>query len=134
VSADARRKKRKTVYLALLLATAVAAAAGASVLAKSAPQRHGAWTGVAASAFLGLVGLYLKQWATERTLKVSLAMVGILFGVRLLVLAVGLGFSSSFGFSAMAFAAGFLSVYFIVQWIEIGYLTNARNRANREGA
>jgi len=132
VSADAPRRKRKTVYLELLLATAVAAAAGAAVLAKSVPQRHGAWIGVAASAGLGLLGLYLKQWAIERTLKTSLAIVGILFGIRLIVLAVGLGCSKSLGLSAVAFAAGFLSVYFVVQWIEIGYLTSARKRATRE--
>ncbi len=120
------------MYLELLLATAVAAAAGAAVLAKSVPQRHGAWIGVAASAGLGLLGLYLKQWAIERTLKTSLEIVGILFGIRLIVLAVGLGCSKSLGLSAVAFAAGFLSVYFVVQWIEIGYLTSARKRATRE--
>lgn len=132
MSIDARRRKRKTVYLGLLFATAAVATAGAAVLAKSAPQRHGAWAGVAASAFIGLVGLYLKQWAIERTLKTSLAIVGILFGIRLMVLALGLGCARFLGLSALAFAAGFLSVYFVVQWIEIGYLTSAARRATRE--
>lgn len=120
------------MYLGLLLATAAVATAGAAVLAKSVPQRHGAWAGVAASAFIGLLGLYLKQWAIERTLKTSLAIIGILFGIRLMVLAVGLSCARFLDLSALAFAAGFLSVYFVVQWIEIGYLTSAARRAARE--
>jgi len=116
-----------------LLAAAAAGLAGSYFLAKPGPDRAGARAGVAASALLGLLALYLKQWAIERSLKSSLAIVGILFAVRLIVLATGLGFSRSLGLNAVAFAAGFLGVYFVVQWIEIGYLTNQRDRANQEG-
>jgi hypothetical protein len=133
VSTNAGRRKRRALYVEFLLATAAAGLAGSYLLAKPGADRAGARAGVAASALLGLLALYLKQWAIERSLKASLAMVGILFAVRLIVLAIGLGFSRSLGFNAVAFAAGFLGVYFVVQWIEIGYLTNERNRANREG-
>jgi hypothetical protein len=132
VSTSKPRRKRRTFYVEVLLATAAAGVAGSYWLAKPGPDRAGAWVGVAASALLGLSALYLKKWAIQRSLKSSLAMVGILFAIRLIVLAVGLGLSSSLGLNGVAFAAGFLCVYFVVQWIEIGYLTHERNRVNRE--
>jgi len=81
------------------------------------------------------LALYLKRWAIERSLKSSLAIVGILFGLRLIALAVGVGFSKALGIGAIAFAVAFLSVYFVMQWIEIAYLASARSsRPHREGA
>ena len=120
-------------YFQALAATAALAAVASYLLAQPGSPRAGAWSGVASSALLGLAALYLKQWAIERSLKSSLAIVGILFGVRLIALGVGIGFARSLGIDALSFAVGFLSVYFVVQWMEIGYLTGLRNRANREG-
>ncbi len=133
MSASAPRKKRRTFYLESLLATVAVAVAGSFFLAKPGPDRAGAWVGIGASALLGLLALYLKKWAIQRSLKSSLAMVGILFAIRLIVLAVGLGLSPTLGVNGVAFAAGFLCVYFVAQWIEIGYLTGEQNRINREG-
>ncbi len=133
MSTEAHKGKRRTLYLEALAATSAVAAAGAYLLVKPGPPRAGALGGVACSALLGLLAFYLKQWAVERSLKSSLAIVGILFGVRLIALGVGVGLATWLGMGALGFAAGFLSVYFVVQWIEIGYLTGARNRANREG-
>jgi len=133
VTATAPRTKRPTFYLESLLATAAAGIAGSYFLANPGPERAGAWAGVGASALVGLPALYLKKWAIQQSLKSSLAIIGILFAIRLILLAVGLGFASRLGLNAVAFAAGFLGVYFVVQWIEIGYLTYERNRVNREG-
>jgi hypothetical protein len=131
VSRDAPRRKRRALYVEVLLA---AAAIGASyLLARAGPDRTGALSGIITSALIGLLALYLKEWAIQRSLKASFASIGILFMARLMVLAVGLGCSRAFGLNGVAFAAGFLSVYFVVQWIEIGYLSGERTRANREG-
>ena len=133
MTATAPRTKRPTFYLESLLATAAAGIAGSYFLANPGPERAGAWAGVGASALVGLPALYLKKWAIQQSLKSSLAIIGILFAIRLILLAVGLGLSTKLGLSGVAFAAGFLGVYFVVQWIEIGYLTYERNRVNREG-
>ena len=47
-------------------------------------------------------------------------------GLRLIALGVGVGFSRVLGIGAIAFAVAFLSVYFVMQWIEIAYLARAR--------
>jgi hypothetical protein len=122
-----------STYLQALAATAAVVCAAAYLLADPGPPRAGAWSGAASSTLFGLLALYLKRWAIERSLKSSLAIVGILFGVRLIALGIGIGLAKSLGISALGFAVGFLSVYFVVQWIEIGYLTAARDRENRAG-
>lgn len=127
--------KRQTRYLQALAAVSGLAAAASYLLAPPGPQRAGAFCGVASCALLGILALYLKRWAIERSLKSSLAIVGILFGLRLIALAVGVGFSKALGIGAIAFAVAFLSVYFVMQWIEIAYLASARSsRPHREGA
>ncbi len=133
MSSDESSKKRRAFYVAILLATGAAGIGGSYLLANPGPDRAGAGAGVAVSVLIGVFALYLKQWAIQRSLKMSLALIGILFSARLIVLAVGLGCSRAFGLNGVAFAAGFLSVYFVVQWIEIGYLTSEQNRGSREG-
>jgi len=133
VSTDANR--RQTRYLQALAAISGLAAAASYLLAAPGPQRVGAFCGVASCALLGILALYLKRWAIERSLKSSLAIVGILFGLRLIALGVGVGLSRVLGIGAIAFAVAFLSVYFVMQWIEIAYLASARSqRPHREGA
>ena len=126
--------KRQTRYLQALGAISAVAAASSYLLAPPGPQRAGALSGVASCALLSILALYLKRWAIERSLKSSLAIVGILFGLRLIALGVGVGFSRALGIGAIAFAIAFLSVYFVLQWIEIAYLASARSqRPDREG-
>lgn len=126
--------KRQTRYLQALAAISGLAAAASYLLAPPGPQRAGAFSGVASCALLGILALYLKRWAVERSLKSSLAIVGILFGLRLIALAVGVGLSRALGIGAIPFAVAFLSVYFVMQWIEITYLASAPSqRSDREG-
>ncbi len=126
MSTDAN--KRQTRYLQALAAISGLAAAASYLLAPPGPPRAGAFSGVASCALISILALYLKRWAIERSLQSSLAIVGILFGLRLIALAVGIGFSRALGIGAIAFAVAFLSVYFPMQWIEIAYLASARSR------
>lgn len=127
--------KGQTRYLQALAATSGLGAAACYLLAPPGPSRAGALTGVASCALLGILALYLKRWAIERSLKSSLAIVGILFGLRLIALGAGVGLSRVLGIDAIAFAVAFLSVYFVMQWIEIAYLARTRSqRPHREGA
>lgn len=122
----ARARRRQNRYLQAWVATAAVAAAGSYFFANPGPSRLGALAGVGSCAALGLLAIYLKRWAIQRSLKSALAVVGILFGVRLIALCAGIGLARSMGISAVAFAVGFLSVYFLVQWLEIGYLASVR--------
>ena len=133
MSTDAHR--RQTRYLQASAAISGLAAAASYLLAAPGPQRAGALCGVASCALLGILALYLKRWAIERSLKSSLAIVGILFGLRLIALGVGVGLSRVLGIGAIAFVVAFLSVYFVMQWIEIAYLASARSSPpHHEGA
>lgn len=124
MTTGARRRPKR--YLQAWVATAAVAAATSYFLPNPGPSRLGALAGVGSCTALGLLAIYLKQWAIQRSLKTALAIVGILFGARVIALVAGIGLASSIGISAVAFAVGFLSVYFLVQWLEIGYLATVR--------
>jgi len=55
--------------------------------------------------------------------------VGVVFGLRAVAVAVGLLVVVQRGMSAVAFVAGFFGVYFALQWIEVSYVTAASKDA-----
>jgi hypothetical protein len=117
----------------IVLAAGAIGLVGAHLLARAGPQRTGAQIGVIVSSLIGLAALYLKQWAIKKSLNASLTILGFFFLIRLIILTVGVGLASAFHISGLAFAAGFLGIYLVVQWVEIGYLTKEQNRLKREG-
>ena len=133
MTADAADKSVDRVYLRWLALTALAGAAIAGGVPLASSEKTGALIGVAGAAGCGLLALYLKRWATERSLKDTLWMVTILFMVRLIVLGAAISAARPAGYGLVAFLAGFFGVYFVLQWIEIGYLARERNRATGGG-
>jgi len=129
---DRANKKRTVLYIEVLLGLFLAGLAAAYLLPGSASGRSGALGGVGLAASSALVALYLKRWAVEKSLKASLAIVGIVFLLRLLLVSVGLMLVLWFKAGVVAFTAGFFGIYFVLQWLEISYLLGGRSRGPRQ--
>lgn len=126
---DRGGRLRALRYTEVVLGVTLLGGAVAYAMAKGTARR-GALLGVALSASSALLALYLKKWAVERSLQAAFSIVGIVFVVRLVVVAVGLTIALSFHIGVIAFAAGFFSLYFVLQWVEISYLLGERNKRN----
>jgi hypothetical protein len=122
------------LYRRWLAATTLAGWAVAAAVPGPLSEKAGALVGVSAAAGCGLLALFLRRWTAERGFKATLWTLGILFGVRLVVLAAGIVASRAAGYGLVAFVIGFFAVYFALQWVEIGYLVRERNRAPKEEA
>ena len=111
-----------------LLSTAAAAAAVAAVLAMplEAEVRSAALLGVGLSAASGGLALVLKRRALRQAgLKAALGALATMFAVRAVLLGVGLWFVIRGGGTELALVAGFFSVYFVQQTIELSWVVAA---------
>jgi hypothetical protein len=122
---------RLSYYAGFVVAIGAAGLFGAAFLAKTPEARLGAFVGVATSLFAGLVALSLKRMALKKSLQWALAMIGVSFGVRAVLVLVGLfGVLAKQG-SVMGYILGFFSVYFALQWVEVSYVLDAQKRQGR---
>jgi hypothetical protein len=112
----------------MIAATGLIAFAGGALLAKTPVDQKSAWIGIAAATASGFLSLFLKRWALRRSLKAALMVVGVMFGIRLVLVALGIAFLTFRGANTVAFVFGFFSVYFVLQWLEIGYVSSAAKR------
>ncbi len=112
----------------IIAAIGLVAFAGGSLLAKTPIDQQSAWIGVGAATGSGFLSLFLKRWALRRSLKTALMVVGVMFGIRLVLVALGIAFLTFSGANSVAFVFGFFAVYFVLQWLEIGYVSSAAKR------
>jgi len=115
-------------FFAITAVIGLTAMVGASLLAKTPIDRQSALIGVGAATASSFLSLFLKRWALRRSLKAALIAVGVMFGIRLVLLALGIGFLTFRGANSVAFVFGFFAVYFVLQWLEIGYVSRAAKR------
>lgn len=113
----------------MVAAIGLVAFAGGSLLAKSQLDQQAAWIGIGAATASGFLSLFLKRRALRRSLKTALVIVGVMFGIRLVLVALGITFLTFSGANTLAFVFGFFAVYFVLQWLEIGYVSSAAKRA-----
>jgi hypothetical protein len=55
-------------------------------------------------------------------------MLGVVFGLRLVLVAAGLAYVRVKGGSVVPFVAGFFGCYFVLQWVEISYVLAEQKR------
>ncbi len=101
---------------------------GAYFLPRTPIDRWSAFLGVGSAAFSGAVALPLKQKAVSRSLQAALQVVGLIFGLRVVLVLVGLYLVRTHDGETLPFVAGFFTVYFAMQSIEIKYLVGEQNR------
>jgi len=53
---------------------------------------------------------------------------GVVFGLRLVLVMAGLAYVRVKGLSVIPFVAGFFGSYFVLQWVEISYVLAEQNR------
>jgi hypothetical protein len=108
---------------------------GAAYVLPGDPQgRLAAFIGVAGAVFSGVLALTLKRRALARSVQGALAVVGVVFGIRMVLVVVGLLYVVRADLGTMAFTLGFFGVYFPLQWIEVGYVLAETKRRGHGGA
>ncbi|MBF5045838.1 hypothetical protein IR215_25815 [Simulacricoccus sp. 17bor-14] len=106
----------------------VGAALAAWLLAQPGGTRESALVGVGLAGASSAVALLLKRRAVQGDLKAALKVMGMVFGLRAVLVAVGLAVAVKQGGSAVAFVLGFFGAYFALQCIELSYVVAAARR------
>ena len=115
-------------YAAMTVLVGLLGVAGAWGLPKTAEDRLGAFVGVGAAVFSGALALPLKKRALNESVQAALKVMGMVFGVRLVLVAAGLWLTLRKGAGPVPFTLGFFGVYFALQWIEISYVLAEQKR------
>jgi len=111
-----------------MLSTAVATAAVAAVFAMplGASDRSATLLGVGLSAGSGIAALLLKRRALAQSgLRAALTAMVVMFIARAVLLGAGLAYVIKTGGNELAVVAGFFSVYFVQQTIELSWVVAA---------
>jgi hypothetical protein len=117
------------VHAGAAAGVAVGGLAAAYVLAQPGAQRQAALLGVGLAAASSAVALLLKRRAMgSADLKSAMKVVGLVFGLRAVLVVVGLAISLKAGGSAVAFVLGFFGAYFALQCIELSYVVSATRK------
>lgn len=91
--------------------------------------QNSALLGVGLAGLSSAVALWLKRRAMAGAdLKSAMKVVGLVFGLRAVLVAVGLAFTLKAGGSAVAFVLGFFGAYFALQCIELSYVVSATRK------
>jgi len=118
-------------YAAMVVAVGVLGLSVAALVPKV--DRMGTFLGVAEATASGAAALTLKRWAMQRSVKAALGMLGVVFGVRLVLAVAGLAYVKVKGEAVLPFVAGFFGAYFVLQWVEISYVLAEQKRRGGGG-
>lgn len=80
-----------------------------------------------------VVALGLKRWGLVRSLQATLAVVGAVFMLRLLLVVAGLFVVKQHGGALAAFVVAFFVPYLFLQWVEIVDVLAENRRGRGEG-
>jgi hypothetical protein len=116
------------LHAGLMAVVGLAGVAAAYWVPVPPEARLGAFLGVAIASLTGAVALPMKRRALGRSIEEALKVLGYVFAVRLVAVALGLWFVIAKGAGPIAFTAGFFGEYFTLQWIEISYLLAEQKR------
>lgn len=111
--------------------------AGAAVAATMTPAdaRPAAALGVGLASVSGVVALWWKRRAVAAgaDLNTALKAVGKTFGLRAVLVVVGLAWTVHARWSSLAYVLGFFGVYLALQWVELAYVLAAAKRPPGSG-
>ena len=95
------------------------------LLAPEGAAQNSALLGVGLAGLSSAVALGLKRRAMGADLKSAMKVVGVVFGLRAVLVAVGLVLALRLGGSVTGFVVGFFGAYFALQCIELSYVVAA---------
>ncbi len=122
-------KQRLSTYLGLTAGLGVVGLVAAYALPGENAARLAAMVGVALAVGSGAVALVLKRRAVRVSLNAALKVMGVVFGVRLVLVGGGLFWVVHSGAPPTPFVIGFFSVYFVQQWVEISFVLGEQQRS-----
>ena len=120
-------------YMGMAVGVGAAGLVGAALLPRTPEGRLSALIGVAGSVLAGVVALELKRRALAKGLNWALGMMGVAFGLRMVLVAAGLVYVIRAELGSVPFTVGFFSPYLVLQWIEITYVMAEAKRLGRGG-
>lgn len=120
-------------YVGMAVGVGALGLLGAATVPGTQQQKLSTFLGVAGSMAAGAVALTLKRRAMARGLNWALGMLGVAFGLRMVLVGLGLWYVMREGLRPVPFTAGFFSVYLALQWIEISYVMAEAKRRGRGG-
>lgn len=125
------------LYAGLTVVAGMLGILGAYVIPTDPGDRLGAFIGVGSAVFSGVVALTVKQRVLSRVQDTPqgvgdvLLALGIAFVLRVTLVALGLVFLKLRKLGPIPFTVGFFGEYFVLQWIEIGYVMAEQRRRRR---
>jgi hypothetical protein len=99
---------------------------------RGSADRLGALWGAGAAVLSGFLGIWLKRRMSQEGIEGALHTLGVLFGLRLLLVGAGIGWGRWQGAGTTGFVAGFFALYFVLQWLEISYVLAEQKRSGRQ--
>jgi hypothetical protein len=120
-------------YVGMVVAVGALGFLAAYLVPRGQPARWATFIGVAEATASGAAALSLKKWALGRSLKASLAMLGGVFALRLILAVSGLAYVKVKSGAVLPFVAGFFGTYFVLQWVEISYVLAEAKRHGHGG-
>lgn len=120
-------------YMGMAVGVGALGFVGAYVLPRSPEGRMSAFLGVAGSVLAGALALALKRRAMAKGLNWALGMMGVAFGLRMVLVAAGLVYTMRAQLGPVPFTVGFFTEYLVLQWIEITYVMAEAKRRGRGG-
>ena len=99
------------------------------LLAPEGAAQNSALLGVGLAGLSSAVALGLKRRAMGADLKSAMKVVGVVFGLRAVLVAVGLVLALRLGGSVTGFVVGFFGAYLALQCIELSYVVAAASKA-----
>lgn len=113
-----------------VLGVAVVGAALTAWLPRTEAARFAAGLGLGLAVGSSVVALVLKRWGFAKSLQATLAAVGAVFMLRLVLVVVGLVVVRGHGGALAAYVVAFFAAYLFLQWVEIvdALVVNRRGR------
>lgn len=123
------RRDPLVLHGGLVGVVSVAAGLAAVAFTPGGAVRAAAVLGVVLCVGSAVVSLLLKRMV--RSTQAAIAVVGLVFGARVVLVVVGALWAAKGWQAAIPFVAGFFGTYFPLQWVEISYLLAEAKRRDR---
>jgi hypothetical protein len=120
-------------YVGMAVGVGALGLLGAATVPGTQQQKLSTFLGVAGSMAAGAVALTLKRRAMARGLNWAMGMMAVVFGLRMVLVGLGLVYVMREGLRPVPFTVGFLTVYVALQWVEISYVLAEAKRRGRGG-
>lgn len=105
----------------------------AAAVGRAPEERNAAVLGVALAVASTGMALFLKRRALKGSTPGAVQSMGVVFAIRFFLAGFGLVGVAVLGLGKMSFVIGFFATYFVLQWLEVGYVLAEKKRLGHGG-